>query len=196
MSKDHETVRQKKYMEIIEKENTVFEAAGNKVGNQLKKTVKNVLGPAINSFIIWVLQESRKNGVQRLYFLARDGYLMYQCARIYCEKQKLPIECRYLSCSRYSVRIPLFHMDMEEALEYVCRGGIDVTLDKILERAGLTCQEKEHTLALLSGSEKRRQVLPYAELPKIKESLRNRRYFMDCMYQHSTETYPVFKEYL
>ena len=113
MSKDHETVRQKKYMEIIEKENTVFEAAGNKVGNQLEKTVKNVLGPAINSFIIWVLQESRKNGVQRLYFLARDGYLMYQCARIYCEKQKLPIECRYLSCSRYSVRIPLFHMDME-----------------------------------------------------------------------------------
>lgn len=196
MSKDHETVRQKKYMEIIEKENTVFEAAGNKVGNQLEKTVKNVLGPAINSFIIWVLQESRKNGVQRLYFLARDGYLMYQCARIYCEKQKLPIECRYLSCSRYSVRIPLFHMDMEEALEYVCRGGIDVTLDKILERAGLTCQEKEHTLALLSGSEKRRQVLPYAELPKIKESLRNCRYFMDCMYQHSTETYPVFKEYL
>ena len=71
-----------------------------------------------------------------------------------------------------------------------------MTLDKILERAGLTCQEKEHTLALLSGSEKRRQVLPYAELPKIKESLRNCRYFMDCMYQHSTETYPVFKEYL
>lgn len=196
MSKDHEITRQRKYREIIEKKNTVFAGIKDNGKNQLEKAVENVLGPAINSFIIWVLQESRKNGIQRLYFLARDGYLMYQCARIYCEKQKLPIECRYLSCSRYSVRIPLFHMDMEEALEYVCRGGIDVTLDKILERAGLSCLEKEKVLELVSASGTRRYILPYAELPKIKNILKNCRYFMDCMYQHSVEAYPIFEKYL
>lgn len=196
MSKDHEITRQRKYREIIEKKNTVFAGIKDNGKNQLEKAVENVLGPAINSFIIWVLQESRKNGIQRLYFLARDGYLMYQCARIYCDKQKLPIECRYLSCSRYSVRIPLFHMDMEEALEYVCRGGIDVTLDKILERAGLSCLEKEKVLELVSASGTRRYILPYAELPKIKNILKNCRYFMDCMYQHSVEAYPIFEKYL
>ena len=196
MSKDYETVRQRKYTEIVEMRDAVFGEGKNRGENMLEKTVESVLGPSINSFIIWVLQKSRKNGIQRLYFLARDGYLMYQCARIYCEKQQLPIECRYLSCSRYSVRIPLFHLDMEEALEYVCRGGIDVTLDKILDRAGLTCQEKARVLELLPAPKKNRGIIPYSELSQVREVLKNCQYFMDCMYQHSVEAYPLLEEYL
>ena len=39
-----------------------------------------VLAPCIDSFVLWVLQEAMKKGIQRLYFLARDGYFMYKSA--------------------------------------------------------------------------------------------------------------------
>ena len=90
----------------------------------------------------------------------------------------------------------MFHLDMEEGLEYVCRGGIDVTLNKILDRAGLTYQEKDQVFHLLSLAEDRDQVIPYSRLARVREELRNCRYFTDCMYKHSEEAYPAFREYL
>ena len=54
-----------------------------------------VLAPALGGFTQWLLKEACKAQKQRLYFLARDGYLMYRAALLFCEKQRLPIECRY-----------------------------------------------------------------------------------------------------
>ena len=130
-----------------------------------------VLAPALGSFVQWLLQEAVKSGIRRLYFLARDGYFPYRAALIFCEKRRLPMECRYLSCSRYSLRLPLFHLDREEALDYVCRGGIDVTMDKILSRAGLTEEEKREVFRRLSLSFLPEEVLPHAELPEIRRRL-------------------------
>ena len=39
-----------------------------------------VLGPALSAFVRWVLAEAVRTGKKRLYFLARDGYFMYQTA--------------------------------------------------------------------------------------------------------------------
>lgn len=106
-----------------------------------------VLSPALHGYILWVLREAAASGKKRLYFLARDGYLMYRTAVILCRELELPLECRYLCCSRYSLRLPAYHLDHQGALEYICRGGIDVTMRKILDRAGLTEEEKNITLA-------------------------------------------------
>ena len=109
-----------------------------------EQTSYYVLAPALNGFVVWVLQNAVKSGIERLYFLARDGYFMYRIAQRYCEELCLPVECVYLCCSRYSLRIPTYHTDMEEALSYICRGGIDVTLQKILDRSGLTWEEQKN----------------------------------------------------
>ena len=45
------------------------------------KTSKEILAPALNDFVLWILRKAQRNGIRRLYFLARDGYLMYRCAR-------------------------------------------------------------------------------------------------------------------
>lgn len=63
-----------------------------------------VLAPMLCSYILWVLNEAVKSGKQRLYFLARDGWQMYQIANVLCTELQLPIECRYLYCSRYALR--------------------------------------------------------------------------------------------
>ena len=155
-----------------------------------------VLAPALNGFVQWVLKEALNGGKKRLYFLARDGYLMYRAALLYCEKWKLPVECRYLSCSRYSIRIPMFHLNMGEAMDYICRGGIDVTMTKILNRAGLTEGEQELLLAELETGYGKDDMIPYAKLPEIRKALERSPYFMECVKHHSEETMPNLEGYL
>ncbi|MCD7922361.1 MAG: hypothetical protein LUG27_08025 [Clostridiales bacterium] len=155
-----------------------------------------VLAPALDSFVLWVLREAVISGKKRLYFLARDGYLMYRAASCYCERFGLPIQCRYLCCSRYSVRIPVFHLDMDEAMDYICRGGIDVTLHKILCRAGLSSEEERQILSLLASDGREREIIPYAELGRVRHRLEQCEPFCDLVRQHSEQAMPALAGYL
>ena len=138
------------------------------IDSAVSKVVNSyVLAPSLTSFVLWVLHEAMKSGKQRLYFLARDGYLMYQVAMIVCQKSNLPIECKYLSCSRYSLRIPAFHLDSEDALEYICRDSIDVNITKILKRAALTKEERAEVIESLNIAISETESIPYAKLVVI-----------------------------
>ncbi len=154
-----------------------------------------VISPTLHGYVLWVLRQALKQGVGRLYFLARDGYLMYRAAGRICRALQVPIECRYLYCSRYSVRIPMFHMEPEQAMDFICRGGIDVTLGKVLNRAGLTAEEQAKVCEELTGSPSAETPIPYARLPQLKESLRKNEYFVTCMTRHSEEALPALKGY-
>lgn len=152
------------------KENEIFD-----------KTSRQILAPALNDFVLWILSEACRDGIHRVYFLARDGYLMHRCAQVYVNKLQLPLECRYLYCSRYSLRLPLYHRDMETALNYICRGGIEVTVEKILKRSGIREPEKERTLKLLGWEEERDRPLPYSYLKKIRQKLKGCPFFLKAM---------------
>lgn len=165
-------------------------------GNVQKDTAVCVLGPCMNSFVAWVLHKALKSGCRRLYFLARDGYLMYKTAKMYCEHYRLPVECRYLSCSRYAIRIPMYHLDMEEAIDYIGRGGIDVTFSKILNRAGLDAEEKEKVIKLLHMEKKSGEVIPYAKLEGLKEELSRCVFFTEAVRKHSEAAMPALAGYL
>ena len=148
-----------------------------------------VLAPALHGFVCWVLREAVAAGTKRLYFLARDGYLMYQAADKICKKLQLPISCKYLSCSRYSIRVPMYHRNYTEALEYICRGGIDLTMDRILNRGALEEQEKQNVLEMLNEEFQRnsqtmfrmQENIPYAKLEQIRQALEKNIYFRNCI---------------
>ncbi len=169
----------------------------------------DVISPALHAYVLWVLRQATAEGINRLYFLSRDGYLMYRAAVRICEELTLPVECRYFYCSRYSVRIPMFHMEPEEALDYICRGGIDVTLTKVLNRAGL--DEKEQALicgelagtpfgqnlagTAADGQDFAEIAIPYATLAELKGTLRESPLFMESMRRHSEEALPALEGY-
>lgn len=163
-----------------------------------------VLAPALHGFVCWVLREAAAAGTKRLYFLARDGYLMYQAADKICKKLQLPISCKYLSCSRYSIRVPMYHRNYTEALEYICRGGIDLTMDRILNRGALEEQEKQNVLEMLNEEFQRnsqtmfrmQENIPYAKLEQIRQALEKNIYFRNCLESHSREALPGFEGYL
>ena len=96
-----------------------------------ERVLQEIFAPLMTAFTVWVLREAEARGIKRLYFLSRDGYLLYRTAIRLVKSCKLDIECRYLYCSRYSLRVPMYSENVDEALSHVTRGGIDVTFRKM-----------------------------------------------------------------
>lgn len=117
-----------------------------------KKEIMNldtasVFAPAVFSYIWWVLYSAMKKEITTLYFLARDGYLMYRIALLFCEHFQLPIRCKYLYCSRLSLRLPTYHIIGEEAYSLILNGGYQISPYIVLNRVGLTQKERETVYA-------------------------------------------------
>ena len=106
-----------------------------------ERVLQEIFAPLMTAFTVWVLKEAEARGIKRLYFLSRDGYLPYRTAIRLVKSCEFDIECRYLYCSRYSLRVPMYSENVDEALSHVTRGGIDVTFRKILLRSGFRAED-------------------------------------------------------
>lgn len=161
-----------------------------------KEIYERVLAPTLYEFVLWVLQEALPSGKKRLYFLARDGYQMYLAAQQLCKQYDLDIECRYLKVSRYAVRVPEYHLLGERCLERICVGGIDVTFEKIMQRAALTDKEAEEIAALAGYTENYRKVINYHEVMQLKDCLKKIPLLFHYIDSHSKEAYGTAIGYL
>lgn len=154
-----------------------------------------VLAPVLHGYILWLLKSALRDGVRRLYFLARDGYLPCRVAQDICEALELPIECRYFYCSRASLRIPMYHRDVEEALDHICRGGMEVTPGRILLRAGLDEEEARSLYPGLCLPYGWSETIPYAQLQTVREALRKNEAFIGAMCRNSAQAFPALETY-
>ena len=161
-----------------------------------KEISERVIAPPLYEFVLWVLQETLQSGTKRLYFLARDGYQMYLAARHLCKQYELDIECRYLKVSRYAVRVPEYHLLGERCLERICVGGIDVTFEKIMQRAALTDKEAGEIAALAGYTENYRKVINYHEVMQLKDRLKKIPLLFHYIDSHSKEAYGTAIGYL
>ena len=89
----------------------------DKMKNKIEAYSEEIVGPVMYSYVEWVLDEALRRGLSRLYFLARDGYLLKEIAKRIIEKRSLPIDARYFYCSRQSLRMPSYHIIGDEAFE-------------------------------------------------------------------------------
>lgn len=155
-----------------------------------------VIAPVLCKYVMWVLSEAIKSGKKRLYFLARDGYTMYKVACEICSKLNLTMECRYLYCSRYALRGAEYCLLKEDSMEYICLGGINVTFEKVMNRAGLTDAEAAEVAKQLGYTDRMTETLSYGEVKALAPILAACPTFMDRMLMHSKEKYPLVCEYL
>lgn len=190
-----EADRLRKYVQILKKANMYCPDKGMDSG-PFEGTGSYVLGPAVNAFVLWVLKHAVQSGIKRLYFLARDGYFMYHTAEIYRKKLGLSLECKYIACSRYALRIPTYHLNVQDALEYICRAGVGLTISRVLDRAGLSVEQKKTVLEQLDVEGEADEVIPYAELERLKERLLNCSVFVDMMLRQSRAALPNLVGYL
>lgn len=106
------------------------------------ETVTFGAAPIISAYVLWMLKRAIEQGIKRIYFLARDGRIMYESAVILCKKFGLDIDCRYLYCSRQSLRPALFAADYDEALCKLCADAMSITPSDVLSKIYLTDEEK------------------------------------------------------
>lgn len=151
-----------------------------------------VFMPTLIEFVSWVLDDAVKSGKQRLYFLARDGYQMYLVAKRLCEIKQINIECRYLKVSRYAMRMPEYHLLEENCVDYICTGGIDVTIERIMLRAGLS---EEHAKQYFPDRDVKR-ILNYQEVMQLKTGLKEKESFLNEIYKLSKQAYEPAVSYL
>lgn len=85
--------------------------------DNMKNFAKDYAYPVALSYTSWILNDCVKNGHKKIYFLARDGYILYEIAKRICKEKKLDIDCRYLYCSRFALRLPSYFFMSEKELD-------------------------------------------------------------------------------
>ena len=112
-----------------------------------QRVTEQVTAPVLCDFVGWVLNSARKKGIKRLYFLARDGWIMHRAAERIAAKLGIHIELKYLFCSRMSLRLAALSDLGDEAYRYLLEGGFALTPAIILGRLRLDDTQRQSVYA-------------------------------------------------
>lgn len=154
------------------------------------------IAPALISFVNHVLTDAESKGKDRLYFLSRDGYQMFLIAKRLTELSQISIDCRYLNVSRFSMRLPGYHRDIDAAIDSICVGGINVTPERILKRTGATKEECDAILAEIGITDEKDKILNYRQVIEFKDKIAESQLLRECINIHSKAAYDDAIAYL
>ena len=121
---------------------------------------------------------------------------MYLIANEIVKQKHLNIECKYLHVSRFSMRLPGYHFNMEKSIDSICVGGIDVTPLKILRRAALTDEECQNILNELELNKEKDTILNYQQVIQLREKIRQSKLIRMYIQRHSVDAYENTVGYL
>lgn len=156
---------------------------------------KKIIGPVIFPYIVWVIKSAQEQGISRLYFLARDGYLLHKIAVQYCKYFKVDIECRYLYCSRFSLRLPTYYFLKNEGIDLLFTYGEDFCLNTIFSRLRLDEEERNQVLNSLDINIAKEKILTIEEIMEIKKKLCKNPTFLNFIKIKSIKAYHEINEY-
>lgn len=159
------------------------------------EAVNLVAGPVIISYVLWLVNDAKNKGIKRLYFLARDGMIMYKIAKIYVQEMNISIDVRYLYLSRISLRRALFYIDGKEVLRQATERTTNLRVMDILESLPLNDFQKEE---LLSGLENisENELLTNEKVTEIEKLILGNKRIWNQMKQTSKNSYQLFIAYL
>ena len=158
---------------------------------------EKISGPILLGYVLWILHEAEKRGVDTLYFLARDGYILYKIAIEVCNVFKIPVTCRYLYCSRKSLRLPTYSFIGEEAFELLLNKSSNLTIYKLMERVGFSEAEREEIYSTVGVSKiDENKILTNIEYESIKALLKNNNMYLNKVMEKSIKAYDVTIGYL
>lgn len=87
----------------------------NKFPNDEKAQLgASLAGPILFPYIYWLLDQAQKRGIERLYFIARDGYVMKIVADAILSRIPLNIKTEYIYGSRKAWRLASLSLDNEK----------------------------------------------------------------------------------
>lgn len=108
--------------------------AATKHLSMLAELTSSLISPIITFYALWLLQEAGKLGLQRLYFVARDGYLVKQLVDALVHVFRIPLETRYLFGSRQAWHLPAITDFSDESLSWLFEKTRTLNLRIVLAR--------------------------------------------------------------
>lgn len=199
-----EQQRLEEYLHIL-KQNSLYEKTTRSCLHEVEKpedkVYVSVWAPALVEYVMWVLNQAIQDKKERLYFLSRDAYPMYLTAKKITEQLNIGPDCRYLRVSRYSLRIPEYHLMGEACLDRIFLSGIDVSFYQILKRTGLTKEQMRIICKELDYEKEVEQILNRKEIIDLKETVKiacnqGKTSLLDMVYEKSKTTYEAAIGYL
>lgn len=99
-----------------------------------------VFGPLLLTFSLWLLEQSRRDGVSKLAFLARDGYFLKEDFEYLCRLLGERVDCCYLGISRQLAITAVIESkdDLMEFLSMPYTGSIPELFEDRLGISGVT----------------------------------------------------------
>lgn len=104
------------------------------------------VGPLFLGFAVWLSESVKQGGIDRIYFLARDGYIMkevYDRLRI---AGWANADSHYLYASRRALNVPAIEKIDEESTDFLVSGTSRLTVGQFLRRVGLEPSELSDTI--------------------------------------------------
>lgn len=96
-------------------------------------------GPIVVGFVNWLVKEFKKENINKVYFLSRDGYII---KKIYDIIETEDVESHYLYVSRRSLQVPSFYIDSDydTVLDsfFLPR---EIKFETLIKKLGLTFEE-------------------------------------------------------
>ncbi|QDT55849.1 hypothetical protein Pan44_38970 [Caulifigura coniformis] len=99
------------------------------------------VAPVLTLYTEWVLETAKRLGLQRLYFVARDGYLLYRIAKVLEGKRKYGLDLRYLYGSREAWHLAAINDHWDESPSWMLDRASGLTLARALERVGVSVEQ-------------------------------------------------------
>jgi FMN phosphatase YigB (HAD superfamily) len=109
-------------------------------------TAANVIAPLIFGFVHWVLTEAKRQEIQKLYFMARDGQILLKTAQVICQKWGYDIDCRYFYGSRQAFHFPALQELGETEFNWIFDNPEFLSVRIICKRVNLQPEQIADTL--------------------------------------------------
>lgn len=114
------------------------------------RLVSDVVGPFLVSFVRFALLDAEKKGVATLYFVSRDGQILFKIAESLQGEGVAPgVDCRYMYGSRQAFLQASVVDRLPESIEWAFAKGTSSSPRDILNRLGLSEEEVLEVLPLL-----------------------------------------------
>lgn len=104
----------------------------------IRDVAAGVAGPALLSYVAWVLQRAQQLKLKRIYFLARDGQILLKLARMAAPVLGFTGDLNYLYASRQSFRLPAIDMADPQSLSWCLDDTTFLSINAFLKRLDLT----------------------------------------------------------
>jgi len=122
-----------------------------------------IMGPMLSAFAAWLLKKAKADGIDKLYFLARDGEIIKRCYDILASVDDEAPQSEYLLCSRRAVNIPKMYT-VEDIFEVASANFSPVRLkDILLNRFGINASLISNDSLLECGFDSINDIVRYKE---------------------------------